>query len=127
MSVLNLTFSYVRPYIYQASEALEDLNFRKKKNLLKTLLFVFIALVALYIYLTGSIVTQNLKRSDLAKALNKSDLEGAGAESVFISESYDKSVEYFKTRGYEEPKNLEIIRVAGSVAVKDAEKQNFYQ
>ena len=126
MSVLNLTFSYVRPYISQASGALEDLNFRKKKNLLKTLSFSFIALVALYVYLTGSIVTQNLKRSDLAEALNKSTLESAGAESMFISESYCKSVEYFKEHGYEEPKNLEIIRTAGNVAVKDAEKQNFY-
>ncbi|MDP3935188.1 MAG: hypothetical protein Q8Q46_03175 [Candidatus Giovannonibacteria bacterium] len=126
MSVINLTFSYVRPYIYQASGALEDLNFRKKKKLLKNLLFVFIALAVFYIYLTGAVVSQNFKRNDLEKTLNKNSMESAGAESAFISESYDKSMEYFKTRGYEEPKNLEIIRTAGSVAVENAEKQNFY-
>jgi len=126
MSVLNLTFSYVRPYIYQASGALEDLNFRKKKNLLKNLLFIFIALAAFYVYLTGTIVVQNLKRSDLTKTLNKNNLESIAAESVFISESYGKSVEYFKARGYEEPKNLNIIRTAGSVAVQNAKKQNLY-
>jgi len=126
MSVLNLTFSYVRPYIYQASGALEDLNFRKKKNLLKNLLFIFIALAAFYVYLTGAIVSQNFKQNDLEKTLNKSSMESAGAESVFISESYGKSVEYFKARGYEEPKNLNIIRTAGSVAVQNAKKQNLY-
>ena len=126
MSVTNLTFSYVRPYIYQASGALEDLNFRKKKNLLKKLLFIFIALAAFYIYLTGAVVSQNFKRNGLETMLNKSKMESAEVESVFISESYNKSVEYFKARGYEEPKNLEIIRTAGSVAVKDAEKQNLY-
>lgn len=126
MSVLNLTFSYIRPYIDQASGALEDLNFRKKKNILKNLAVIFIVLVAFYVYLTGTIVAQNLKRSDLTRALYKSNLESAVSESVFISESYDKNVEYFKARGYEEPKNLNIIRTAGSVAVQDAEKQNFY-
>ena len=126
MSVLNLTFSYVKPYIYQASGVLENLNFRKKKNLLKNLSFIFIALAAFYVYLTGAIVVQNLKRSDLTKTLNKNNLESIAAESVFISESYGKSVEYFKARGYEEPKNLNIIRTAGSVAVQNAKKQNFY-
>ncbi len=126
MSVLNLTFSYVRPYIYQASGALEDLNFRKKKNILKNLAVIFIALAAFYVYLTGTIVAQNLKQSDLTKALYKSNLESAVAESAFINEGYGKGMEYFIARGYEEPKNLEVIKKAENVAVKNVEKQNFY-
>jgi len=100
MSVLNLTFSYVRPYIYQASGALEDLSFRGKKNILKNLAFIFIALIAFYIYLMGTIVTQNLKQSNLTKALNKSNLESAVAEGAFINEGYGKGIEYFIARGY---------------------------
>src|SRR3989338_4501202 len=84
MSVLNLTFSYVRPYIYQASGALEDLNFRKKKNLLKNLAIIFIVLTAFYVYLTGTIVAKNLQRENLVNLLNKTEFENAEAESIFI-------------------------------------------
>ena len=124
MSVLNLTFSYVRPYIYQASGALEDLNFRKKKNLLKNLAIIFIVLTAFYVYLTGTIVAKNLQRENLVNLLNKTEFENAEAESIFINEGYGKGMAYFI--GYEEPKNIRVIKKAGNVAVKNVEKQNFY-
>ena len=116
MSVFNLTFSYAKPYLQIAGR--DDLSFRKKKMLLKNALFAFIALISLYLYLTGAIVSQNLKRNNLEVLFNKISLENNHTESAFILESAGKSAEYFLAGGYEEPKNLDTIKRASNVAFK---------
>ncbi|OGF64353.1 hypothetical protein A2661_02475 [Candidatus Giovannonibacteria bacterium RIFCSPHIGHO2_01_FULL_45_24] len=109
MSVFHLTFSYARPYIAAGKEA-ADLSLKQKGLILKILISLFVIFVSANLYFSGAVVSKTAERAALSAATNEALQRSGGAEAAFVAANYGKNLEYFLAQGYEEPKNLEIIK-----------------
>lgn len=98
MSVLNLTFSYIRfPYI------------RLRRSFFVSAI-LFIIMMVFYLYLAGDAVTKNLEREALKAELIKGLTVAREAESLLMKDSIAKNLQFFGSLGYQEAGNLQIIK-----------------
>ncbi|QQG42362.1 MAG: hypothetical protein HYW15_02520 [Candidatus Giovannonibacteria bacterium] len=112
--MFHLTFSYARPYISAGKEA-ADLPLKQKMLILKSMISLFILFVSVHLYLAGAVVSKTAERAALSAAADEALQKNMETETAFVAASYGKNLEYFFAQGYEEPKNLEIIKSASFV------------
>ncbi len=93
-----------------------DVLAEQKKTLIKSGLIFFAIISVLYIYLVGSVVadTAMLNKMQISQ---KQEMQRLGeTESRALSQNQNLTVPYFLGQGYEEPKNLDVIRRKQNVA-----------
>ncbi len=88
----------------------------QKKMLIKSGFILFAVILLAYIYLVGGVVSGSakLKKMDILRQKEMSGLEAV--ESKMLSENRDLNISYFLGQGYEEPKNLDVIKRKPNVA-----------
>ncbi len=119
MSVLELTVSYTRSYARALGE-LEypqaTLSLAQKKRLVGVGITLFVLLTAIYLVVTGSIVTGNLTREALKGDLAAAASAAHEAERNALAEGKLFTPDFFIAQGYTEPQALDTITRVRNVA-----------
>ncbi len=128
MSVLELSlYSYEK--IYSKTETVSDhlfyFSLKQRKTILKISILAFILFTAFYIYLAGAIAADNLNKEKLQSILNKVLSEKGTSEQILISQSNNLALSSLLGSGYEEPKDLILIRQQINVA--KSQESSIYQ
>lgn len=123
MSVLELTLSYSRSVADMAFEA-PSLSSHQKHNVILASFGVFVASVAFYLFLSGSVVSKNYERDSMMSQLQQSSSRAQEIEQRALSADSVYTSQYFLEHGYEEPKDLGIIKRSKNVA--EVSNSNIY-
>lgn len=115
MSVLELTLSYTRS-VAQGEFETPSLAFHEKKKIVLFAFGVFMATAVLYLYMAGVVVAQSYERDRLSTSLRQASARAQEIEQRALGANSVYTSQYFIEHGFEEPKDLGIIKRVSNVA-----------
>ena len=121
-----MSFLELSLYVYEKPALMaEDFPVGKRKAILKSNLILLCAIAVLYVYFSGTIVSDNLKNIQLEKQYQNESRELNKTEAALISANTTLNPEYLASKGFEETKNLNVIK--RNINVAENSKFNYYQ
>ncbi|MBI2023345.1 hypothetical protein HYT01_02155 [Candidatus Giovannonibacteria bacterium] len=111
MSVLQLAISYTNTY----TEPIFSLSLQQRKALFKSGIALFVITASFYLYLAGSVVSQNLQREDILSTLEKENLLMQEAEHALIAED-GKSRSFIEANAAGKLNVFDVIKRTQNVA-----------
>ncbi len=115
MSVLELTLSYTRS-VAQGEFETPSFALHEKKKMVIIAFGTLLATAVLYLYMSVSVVAQNYERDRLTALLRQTSAHAQEIEQRALGAHSVYTAQYFIENGFEEPKELGIIKRVNNVA-----------